>query len=99
AAGQIARDGIFKANGTVMIVDGVGDFVGFALGARVQAADDALKLSELANHFRGKVAFGEFSGPVGLRNVRLVHAQVEPLLGEPARDGADAFDLVAITAQ
>ena len=27
------------------------------------------------------------------------HAQVEPLLGEPASEAADAFDFVAITAE
>ncbi len=82
-----------------MIVDSVGDFVRFALGARVQTADDTLKLGELANHFGGQVTLGEFSGAVGLRNVGVEHAEVEPLLGEPAGNGPDAFDLVAITAE
>src|SRR5216684_6940970 len=47
AADQIARDGIVQPDGTVMIVDGVRDVIGFALCACVESADDALQLSEL----------------------------------------------------
>src|SRR5204863_6842271 len=99
AAGQIPGDRIFKPYGAVVIVNSVGDFIGFALGTRVQTADDSLKLGKLANHFGGEVALGELRGAVGFRNVRVEHAQVEPLLGAPASEAADAFDFVAIAAE
>jgi len=82
-----------------VIVDGVCDFVRFALSARVQTAHDTLKLGELANHFGSEVALGEFGGAVSFRDVGVEHAEVKPLLGEPAGDGADAFDLVAIAPE
>ena len=82
AAGQIAGDRVFQPYGAVVIVNSVGDFIGFALGTSVQTADDSLKLGEL-----------------GFRDMRVEHAQVEPLLGEPASEAADAFDFVAIAAE
>ncbi len=82
-----------------MVIDSVGDFVRFTLRARVQTSDDSLQLGELANHFRGQIAFGEFGGAIGLRNVRQEHAEVKPLLGEPAGDGAHTLDLVPIAAE
>src|SRR5881392_3358356 len=36
---------------------------------------------------------------VGLRNVSLMNAEIEPLLGEPAGNVPDALDLVTIAAQ
>ena len=82
-----------------MIVDGVGDVVGFALCAGVQTADDALQFRELANHLGGEIAFGQFGGAVSVGDVRLWNAEVEPLLHEPARDGADALDFVGVAAE
>ena len=82
-----------------MIVNGVGHFVRFALSAGVKAADDSLQLREFAHHFGGEVALGELGGAVSFRDVGLGHAEVEPLLGEPAGGGADALDLVAVAAQ
>src|SRR6266478_3845769 len=68
AAGQIPGDRIFQPYGAVVIVNSVGDFIGFALGTRVQTADDSLELGELANHFGGQVALGELRGAVGFRD-------------------------------
>ncbi len=42
AADQIARDGIVQPHGTVVIVDGVGDVIGFTLRPCIESADDAL---------------------------------------------------------
>src|SRR5258708_27681850 len=71
----------------------------FALGSRVESPDDTLKLGELSHHFGGEVALGKFGGAVGFRDMGVEHAEVEPLLGEPAGDGADALDLVTVTAE
>jgi len=57
-----------------VIVDGVGDFDGLALGARVEAADDALQLGKFANHFGGEVTLGELGGAVRFGDVGLEHA-------------------------
>ncbi len=39
------------------------DFLGFALLARVEAADDALQFGELFHHLGGEVGLGEEGGP------------------------------------
>src|SRR4029077_7558054 len=36
---------------------------------------------------------------IGLRNVSLNQAKIEPLFRQPAREGADALDLVAVTTE
>ncbi len=82
-----------------MIVDSVGDIVRFTLCACVKPAYDSLQLGELADHFGGKVALSQFRSAVGIGDMRLHHAEIEPLLHQPARDGADALDLVAIAAE
>ena len=54
---------------------------------------------KFANHFRSEVAFGEFRGAIRFCHMSLYHAEIEPLLGKPARDGAYALNLVAITSE
>ena len=39
-----------------MIVDGLPDFLGLALGAGIEAADHALQFGELLHQFRGQIA-------------------------------------------
>src|SRR3989441_11142184 len=78
---------------------GIGDDRRLSLGASVQAADDTLKLGKLPDHFRGKVALGELGGTVGIGDVSLRDAQVEPLLGEPPRKRTQALDLLEVTAE
>ena len=82
-----------------MIVDRVGYHFRFALRAGVETANDALQFGEFANHFRGEIALGKFRGAVRIGHVRLHHAEVVPLLGEPAGNGAHAFDLGVIAAE
>ena len=55
-----------------MIVDRVSDVVGFPLSAGVEATYDALELSELASHFGGEIALGEFGGAIGVGDDGLV---------------------------
>ena len=50
---------IFHADRLVMIVDGDGDVFGFALSARVEAADHALKFGELLDQFGGQIGLRE----------------------------------------
>src|SRR6266436_3098353 len=97
--GEIAGDGIVEPNGAIVVVDGVGNFHGLALGPCVEATNDSLQLGEFAHHLGGEVALGELGGAVRLGDVSLQHAKVEPLLGQPAGDGADAFDFVAVAAE
>ena len=57
-----ARNRVFHADRFVLIVDGDGDFFGFALGARVETADDALKFGEFLDEFGGEIGFREQRG-------------------------------------
>ena len=82
-----------------MIVDRVGNHFRFALRAGIETANDALQFGEFANHFRGEIALGKFRGAIRIGHVRLHHAEVVPLLGEPAGDGAHAFDLGVVAAK
>ncbi len=82
-----------------MIVNRIGYHFRFALRAGVETANDALQLGEFANHFRGEIALGKFRGAVRIGDVRLHHAEVVPLLGEPAGNGAHAFDLGVVAAE
>ena len=54
-AGERARNRIFHADRLVVVVDRGGDFFGFALGARVESADDALEFGEFLDEFGGEV--------------------------------------------
>src|SRR6266576_3576354 len=82
-----------------MVIDGIGDLVRLALRTRVKAADDALEFREFANHFGREIALRQLGGTVGFRDMRLVHPEVEPLLGKPARDILDALHFVPVAAQ
>src|SRR6266403_5518953 len=82
-----------------MIVDRIGNVIGFPLGAGVETANDSLQLRELADHLGGQITFGKFCGTVGVSNMSLRDAQVEPLLHQPTRNGADAFYFVSVTAE
>src|SRR6266700_3848536 len=82
-----------------MVIDGIGDLVRLALRTRVKAADDALEFREFANHFGREIALRQLGGTVGFRDMRLVHPEVEPLLGKPARDIPDALHFVPVAAQ
>src|SRR6266849_1071816 len=99
AAREIAGHGIVEPNGAIVVVDGVGNFHGLALGSRVEAANDSLQLRKFADHLGGEVALGKFGGAVRFSDVGLEHAKVEPLLGRPAGDGANALDFVAVAAE
>jgi len=81
-----------------VVVNRIGNFVRLALRARVKPAYDALQFRELTHHFRSQIALGEFGSPVGFRYVGERHPEIEPLLRQPACDGADAFDFVSVTA-
>ncbi len=52
-------DLVFHAERLVVIVDGLRDFFGFTLRARVEAADDALQIGELFHHVGGQIAFAQ----------------------------------------
>src|SRR5215470_10552300 len=82
-----------------MVIDCVSDFIGFALCTGIEPPNDALKLRELTHHFRSEVALGKFGGAVGLCDMCLKHAEIKPLLGEPAGNCADALDLVPVAAE
>ena len=79
--------------------NGPRNFFGFALGVGVEATDDSLELGELFDHVGDEVAFGEFGGAVGASDVCMRNSAGEPLLREPPRDGAHAFDFIAVTSE
>ena len=82
-----------------MVIDGIGNFVRLALRPRIKPADNALELRKLANHLCGEIALGKFRRAVRFSHMRLVHAEIEPLLRQPARDIAHTFHFIAIAAQ
>src|SRR3989442_14564208 len=51
ATDEITRNGVIKSDRTIVVVDGVRDFVSFALSFAIEAAHDALEVGEFANHF------------------------------------------------
>ncbi len=62
SAGVRRWDFVFHAERLVVIVDRARDFFGFALRARVEAADDALKIGELFDHVGGEIALAQQRG-------------------------------------
>ena len=64
-SGGVARDRILHADRLVVIVDGLRDFFGLALRARVETADDALQLGEFLHHLGGEIALRELRGADG----------------------------------
>ena len=60
--GAMARNGIFHAVRLVLIVDCLPHGIGLALGAGVEAADDALQFGEFLDELRGEIAFEHLGG-------------------------------------
>ena len=96
---RFLRNGIFEPDWAIVIVDSISDIVRLALRARVKPADDSLQLGEFPNHLGGKITLGKFRRAIRFCHMGLHQAAVEPLLGKPAGNGADAFHFVAVTPQ
>ena len=101
-----ARNFVFHGGGLVLIVDGLADGDGGALGKfhalglvdEVEAADDALKFGELLDQFGGEIALGHESGLVddalALRGIKLGDGGAEE-----AAEVLGAGGLVVVAAQ
>src|SRR3984893_9856570 len=88
-----------ESGGPIVVVDGPINFFRFSLSFCIEAADDSLQLSELADHAGDEIALGEFSGRIGVSHSRFVNSARDPLLGEPARERADSFHFIAVRAK
>ncbi len=86
-AGEGAGNGILHADRFVVVVDRDGDFFGFALGAGVESADDALEFGEFLDEFGGEVGFAKAARPVSHR-----YRAGYCLLARSAQNGAKLAD-------
>ena len=75
-----------------MLLDGFGDFFGFAVQAGIVFAHGALQFRELADHFGYQVSFGQTCGAFGCGGIR---AQS---LGDVGSDALQAFDTLGLRA-
>ncbi len=82
-----------------MVVHGSRNFLRFSLSFRVKAADNSLKLRELANHIGDEVTLGEFRGAVGVGDASFVNASSKPLLRQPSRESAHSLYFFAVASE
>ena len=74
----------------VVLLDGFGDFFGFAVQAGIVFAHRALQFGEFADHFGNQVGFGQTRGAFGCGGIR---AQSFGNVGGDALQAFDAFGL------
>src|ERR1051326_9363459 len=67
---------IFKAEGLVVIIDGLRDFICFALGPSVETAHHSLQFREFLDHLGCQIAFREFDGTQSRSSLPRSHASL-----------------------